>query len=109
MFLNWFITCDSKGLNSREITSLLKIKKTCWEHGASFQSLLKINRMLITNKTHSQTMKVYNTWSGTLLLIKILFFFKHLRVHLFQSNQHFQAIEFVADPFQKSSKPKFSS
>ena len=42
------------------------------------------------------------------LLIKIVIFFFDYSllssVHLFQSNQHFQAIEFVARTFQKSSE-----
>ena len=47
-------------------------------------------------------MKVYNTQPVTLtievLLIKIVFFPDHFSNHLFQSNQRFQAIEFVDRP-----------
>ena len=59
-------------------------------------------------------MKVYNTLPVSLtievLLTKIvLFFFDHWSNYLFQSNQRFQAIEFVDDPFQKSSAGDFYS
>ena len=47
-------------------------------------------------------MKIYNTRPVSLtiegLLIKILIFSHHWSIHLFQSNQHFQAIEFVDRP-----------
>ena len=47
-------------------------------------------------------MKVYNTQPVTLtievLLIKIVLFSDHFSNHLFQSNQRFQAIEFVDRP-----------
>ena len=53
--------------------------------------------MLMHHKIHLHTMKVYNTQPGiTVLLIKILIFFWPLScVHLLQSNQHFQVIEFM--------------
>ena len=83
-----------KGLDSstREITSLPE-RKISDQHGMSFWSLLKMKC----------SMKVYSipdqlaTPSAPLievLLIKILLFLDHL----FQSNQHFQAIEFVDQP-----------
>ena len=61
------------------------------------------------NKTHLYTMKVYNTRPVSLtikvLLIKIVLFFDHwsdhlcfIFNHLFQSNQRFQAIEFLDRP-----------
>ena len=61
--------------------------------GTSFQSSLKVNRMLITRYNENlQHLTI------TVLLIKILIFFRPLSVvHLFQSNQRFQVIEFV-DP-----------
>ena len=47
-------------------------------------------------------MKAYNTQPVTLtievLLIKIVLFSDHFSNHLFQSNQRFQAIEFVDRP-----------
>ena len=50
-------------------------------------------------------MKVYNTQPVTLtievLLIKIVLFSDHFSNHLFQSNQRFQAIEFVDRPVQE--------
>ena len=59
------------------------------EHGASFQSLPKINR-----KTHLHKMKVYNTRPVYSLTIETF-----TSIHLFQSIQRFQAIEFVDRPF----------
>ena len=60
-------------------------------HGTSFQSSPKINRMLITRA-------ICIRWKTiAVLLMKILIFLRPLSsVHLFQSNQRFQAIEFVA-------------
>ena len=100
LFLIWFSTRVSEDrkyvwgrrlcLVSREITSLPEIKKSDL-HGASFQSSPKINRMLITRAIclRSNTIAV--------LLIKILIFLRPLSsVHLFQSNQRFQAIKFVS-------------
>ena len=47
-------------------------------------------------------MKIYNTRPVSLtiegLLSKILIFSDHWSIHLFQSNQRFQAIEFVDRP-----------
>ena len=60
-------------------------------HGTSFQSSPKINRMLITRA-------ICIRWKTiAVLLMKILIFLLPLSsVHLFQSNQRFQAIEFVS-------------
>ena len=50
-------------------------------------------------------MKVYNTQPVSLTinvwLIKIVLFFDHWSNHLFQSNKHFQAIEFMDWPIQE--------
>ena len=63
-------------------------------HGTSFQSSPKINRMLITRPFAYNESLQHPTIA--VLLIKILIFFRPLSsVHLFQSNQRFQAIEFV--------------
>ena len=47
-------------------------------------------------------MNIYNTWPVSLtievLLIKIIIFFDYWSIHLFQSNQLFEAIEFVDRP-----------
>ena len=63
-------------------------------HGMSFQSSLKINSMLITRPfAYNESLQHLTI---AVLLIKILIFFQTLSsVHLFQSNQCFQAIEFV--------------
>ena len=112
LFLNWFSTYISdnrkyvcgrmlyacinpwkfKGLDSREITSLPEIKKVIL-HGTSFQSSPKITLMLITNpfayKKNLQHLTI------AVLLIKSIFFRPLSSVHFFQSNQRFQAVEFV--------------
>ena len=63
-------------------------------HGTSFQSSLKINHMLITRPTAYNKSLQHPTI--TVLLIKILIFFLPLSsVHLFQSNQCFEATEFM--------------
>ena len=63
-------------------------------HGTSFQSARKINRMLITRSFAYNESLQHPTIA--VLLIKILIFFRPLSsVHLLQSNQRFQAIEFV--------------
>ena len=66
------------------------------EHGALFRSSPKKKRPA-HHKTHLHTMKVYNSRPFSLtievLLIKIPLFLTI--IHLFQSNQRFQAIRFV--------------
>ena len=79
-----------KGLDLREITSLPESKKSD-EHGMSFQSSLKMKQWKFTTPDQlasppAPLIKV--------LLIKILLFLDHS----FQSNHHFQAIEFVDQP-----------
>ena len=73
-----------KGLDSREITSLPESKR----HGMSFQSSLKMKQRKFTTPDQLATPSAPLI---EVLLIKILLF----RDHLFQSNQHFQAIECV--------------
>ena len=86
-----------------------KIKGLDW--GGSFTSLLKSKNVMnmaryfvhrrkkrpAHHKTHLHTMKVYNSRPVSLtievLLIKIPLFLTI--IHLFQSNQRFQAIKFV--------------
>ena len=85
-----------KGLDSSTwelITSLPESKKSD-EHGMSFRSSLK-------NEMFNESLQHIPYQLATLcaplievLLIKILLFLDHL----FQSNQHFQAIEFVDQP-----------
>ena len=59
-------------------------------HGTSFQSCIAENKSHAHPKTHLHTVKTI-----TILLIQILIFFRPLSsVHLLQSNQRFQAIEF---------------
>ena len=79
-----------KGLDSREITSLPESKKSD-EHGMSFQSWLKMKQWKFTTPDQLATPSAPLI---EVLLIKILLFLDHL----FQSNQHFQAIEFVDQP-----------
>ena len=63
-------------------------------HGTSFQSSPKINCVLITRPIYMQWN--FTTPTITDLLIKVLTFFRPLSsVHLFQSNQCFQEIEFM--------------
>ena len=62
--------------------------------GRSFQSSPKINHMLITRPFANNESLQHLTIA--VLLIKILIFIRPLiSVHLFQSNQRFQVIEFV--------------
>ena len=79
-----------KGLDSREITSLPESKKSD-EHGMSFHSSLKMKqwKFITADQLSSQSAPLIEV-----LLVKILLFLDHL----FQSNQHFQAIEFVDQP-----------
>ena len=70
-------------------------------------------------ETYFHLIKINNSWPVSLtievLLIKIFRFFDHWSIHLFQSNQLFQAIDSWTDPFRKSSTsfalkfPKLSS
>ena len=80
-----------KGLDSREITSLPESKKSD-EHGMSFQSSLKMKQWKFTAPDQLATPSARPLIE--VLLIKFLLFLDHL----FQSNQHFQAIEFVDQP-----------
>ena len=74
------------------------------ERRASFQSSPK-TKPHVHHKTHCHTLEVYYTRSASLtikvLLIKILVFFDHCSIHLFLSNQRFQAIEFAHRPVPK--------
>ena len=113
LFLNWFSTrvsdnrkyvCGRKLLRVYKYT---KIQKPRFQrnyifardqksdlHGTSFQSSPKVNSMLITRYNES----LQHPTIAVLLMKILLFFFRPLSsVHLFQSNQRFQAIEFV-DP-----------
>ena len=86
------------------------------EHGVSFQSSPTIC-MHAYHNTHLHRMKVCNTRPVCLtievFLIKILLFFDHWSIHLFQSNQHFQAIIFIdrtrSGKARHLSLPKLSS
>ena len=80
-----------KGLDSREIKSLPESKKSD-EHSMSFQSSLKMKQWKFTTPDQLATPSAPLI---EVLLIKIVLFFDHWGVHLFQSNQHFQAIEFM--------------
>ena len=82
-----------KGLDSsmREITPLPESKKSD-EHGMSFRSSLKMKQWKFTTPDQLATPSAPLI---EVLLIKIVLFFDHWGVHLFQSNQHFQAIEFM--------------
>ena len=114
-FLNWFSTRVSddqkyvcgrrlyvcintrkfKGLDSRKITSLPEIKKVIYM-ARHFQSSPKINRMLITRTISIQWKFTTPDHRSFAIKFGILFFFRPLStVHLFQSNQRFQAIEIV--------------
>ena len=88
-----------KGLDSREITDVIHRKQKRDEHDASFQS------SHTQHKTHLHTMKVYNTPTSIIAKFahKDSSLLGHLSTHLFQSNQRFQAIEFV----DRSAQEKF--
>ena len=86
-----------RGLDSIEITSLPEIKNVIY-------MARQIILIIAENKPHATTRPfAYNESlqnpTITVLLIKILIFFRplssHGSVHLFQSNRRFQAIEFV--------------
>ena len=69
-------------------------------HGTSIQSSPKISRMLIARPFVCNESLQHPTIAG--LLVQILIFFQPLSsVHLFQSNQRFQAIEFVDRHFSE--------
>ena len=116
LFLNWFstrVSDDRKYVCGRRLYStcvyskytkiqgprfqrnyIIARDKKVIKNGTSFQSSPKINRMFITS-AYSESLQHTNI---AVLLIKILriFFFWLLRsVHLFESNQRLQAIEFV--------------
>ena len=79
-----------KGLDSREITSLPESTKSD-EHSMSFQSSLKMKQWKFTTADQLATPSAPVI---EVLLIKIRLFL----YHWFQSNQHFQVIEFVDQP-----------
>ena len=83
-----------KGLDSsmREITSLPESTKSD-EHGMSFRSSLKM-KIVQWKFTTPDQLATPSVPLIEVLLIKILLFLDHL----FQSNQHFQVIEFVDQP-----------
>ena len=59
-------------------------------------SIIAENKPHANHKSHLHTMKVYNTRTSRFCLLRFLFFFRPLSsVHMFQSNQRIQAIEFV--------------
>ena len=64
-------------------------------------SIIAKNKLHAHHKTHLHTMKVYIASPSTFCSLKILLFFDHWSIHLFQSNQRVQAIEFVDRPFPK--------
>ena len=82
-----------KGLDSsmREITPLPESKKSDEMPGMSFRPSLKMKQWKFITPDQLATPSAPLI---EVLLIKILLFLDHL----FQSNQHFQAIEFVDQP-----------
>ena len=82
-------------------------------------SIIAENKPHAHYETYFHLIKINNSWPVSLtievLLIKIFRFFDHWSIHLFQSNQLFQAIDSWTDPFRKSSTsfalkfPKLSS
>ena len=70
------------------------------QHSASwsFQSSPKIKQH-DHHKTHLHTTEVYIAPKSKFCSFKILLFFNHWSIHLFQNNQRFQAIEFEDQPF----------
>ena len=93
LFLNWF----------ERVCKYTKIKETWWTWQVI--SIIAKNKLHNHHKTYWHTMKVYNIQPVSLIinvwLIKIVLFFDHWSNHLFQSNQHFQVIEFVNRPVQE--------
>ena len=82
-----------KGLDSREITSLPGIKRVIYM-ARHFNHRRKQTACLSQGPFAYDESPKHPTIAD--LLIKILIFFRPLSsVHLFQSNQRFQAIEFV--------------
>ena len=86
-----------KGLDSsiREITSLPESKNSD-EHGMSFRSSLKM-KIVQWKFTTPDQLATPSVPLIEVLLIKILLFLDHL----FQTNQHCQAIEFVHQPISE--------
>ena len=60
-------------------------------------SIIAKNKSHAYHKTYLHTVKVCNTQPSQFCLLRFLFFFFRplSNVHLFQSNQRFQAIEFL--------------
>ena len=84
----------------RLLSQAIRVYKYRKIQGPRFQrnnviTIFAENKPHVHHKTHLHTMKVYNTQPVSLLLIKFSFFFDHRSVHMFQSNQCFQAIEFI--------------
>ena len=61
-------------------------------------SIIAKNKPHAHHKTQLHTMRVCNIQDGSFVIKILLLFFDHRSVHLFQSNQHFQAIAFVYRP-----------
>ena len=99
LFLNWlnwvhmYKYTKINALNLREISSLPKSKNLI--------SIITENKLHAHHKTHLHTMKVLQQPTTKVCSLR-LFFFYHWSIHLFQSNQSFQAIEFVDRPVRKS-------
>ena len=73
-----------QGLDSREITSLPEIKKMNTWHVIS---IIADNKTHVHHKSYLHTMKVCNTRTSQVCLLRIFFFRPLSSVHLFQSNQ----------------------
>ena len=59
-------------------------------------SIIAENYTACSSQDHLRTMKVYNIRPSQICYLRFLVFFRPLSgVHLFQSNQRFEAIEFV--------------
>ena len=123
LFLNWFSTRVSddwksvcgrrlyacintrkfKGLDSREITSLPVIKKKWFTWPVI--SIITKNKPHAHHKTICIQCKFTTPDNRSFANCDYYFFQPLSSVHSFQSNQSFQAIEFVdrVDPFRKSS------
>ena len=82
-------------------------------------SIIAENKPHADYETYFHLIKIYDSWPDSLtievLLRKIFRFFDHWSIHLFQSNQLFQAIDSWTDPLRKRSTsfalkfPKLSS
>ena len=90
-----------KGLDSREITDVIHRKQKRDEHDASFQSSPEINRMLNKDSFEYNESLQHPTSIIAKFAHKDSSFLGHLSIHLFQSNQRFQAIEFVDQSAQE--------